>query len=107
MDAPKSAPKAENEGLGQAVDTTTVDDAKRIAQQAEGAVDHRGQAALGDLEFFAHRQCLGGEFVHRAGVFHREPLKVCQTICLHVEVDVVLVPVARKCPVGVPFRSTR
>jgi chemotaxis protein MotB len=35
MDAPKTAPKPENEGLGQAVDTTTVDEARRIAQEAE------------------------------------------------------------------------
>ncbi len=34
MDAPKSAPKDENEGLGQAVDTTA-DEARRIAQQTE------------------------------------------------------------------------
>ncbi|MEO8314539.1 MAG: flagellar motor protein MotB [Pseudomonadota bacterium] len=35
LDAPKSAPKSETEGLGQAVNTTTLDEAKRIAQEAE------------------------------------------------------------------------
>jgi chemotaxis protein MotB len=35
MDAPKTAPKDENEGLGQAIDTSTVEEARRIAQQAE------------------------------------------------------------------------
>jgi chemotaxis protein MotB len=35
MDAPKTAPKDQDQGLGQAIDTSTVEEARRIAQEAE------------------------------------------------------------------------